>query len=173
MSVTWSRRTQPSCMTNSAITRPGRPLRSSLLPGPCAIRPNATAVPQPSIGRARPLWGRVLLRHLTALFRLGGRGGWPRAQRVGAEPAKGRRLMADQDQASTEPTSDRVLKPVPVTPSRETERPAGRHSTWRKAPTCPETQPGRKSRHDRRDTGRKRRDRGPRAAVRPDTGAEG
>ena len=33
--------------------------------------------------------------------------------------------MADQDRASTEPTSDRVLNPVPVTPSCETERPAG------------------------------------------------
>ena len=33
--------------------------------------------------------------------------------------------MDDQDQASTEPTPDRVLNPVPVTPSRETERPAG------------------------------------------------
>ncbi len=33
--------------------------------------------------------------------------------------------MADQDQASTEPAPDRVLNPVPVTPSRETERPAG------------------------------------------------
>jgi hypothetical protein len=33
--------------------------------------------------------------------------------------------MADQDQASTEPASGRTLNPVPVTPSRETERPAG------------------------------------------------
>jgi hypothetical protein len=33
--------------------------------------------------------------------------------------------MDDQDQASTEPTPDRALDPVPVTPSRETERPAG------------------------------------------------
>ena len=33
--------------------------------------------------------------------------------------------MDDQDQASTEPTPDKVLNPVPVTPSRETERPAG------------------------------------------------
>jgi hypothetical protein len=33
--------------------------------------------------------------------------------------------MYDQDQASTEPTPGRVLNPVPVTPSRETERPAG------------------------------------------------
>ena len=33
--------------------------------------------------------------------------------------------MADQDQASTEPTPDKVLNPVPVTPSRETARPAG------------------------------------------------
>ena len=33
--------------------------------------------------------------------------------------------MADQDQASTEPTPDKVLNPVTVTPSRETERPAG------------------------------------------------
>lgn len=33
--------------------------------------------------------------------------------------------MADQDQASTEPAPDKVLHPVPVTPSRETERPAG------------------------------------------------
>ena len=33
--------------------------------------------------------------------------------------------MDDQDQASTEPTPDRALNPVPVTPSRETERPAG------------------------------------------------
>ena len=33
--------------------------------------------------------------------------------------------MDDQDQASTEPTPGRVLNPVPVTPSRETERPAG------------------------------------------------
>ena len=33
--------------------------------------------------------------------------------------------MDDQDQASTEPTSDGVLDPVPVPPSRETERPAG------------------------------------------------
>jgi hypothetical protein len=33
--------------------------------------------------------------------------------------------MDDQDQASTEPAPDRVLSPVPVTPSRETERPAG------------------------------------------------
>ena len=33
--------------------------------------------------------------------------------------------MADQDQASTEPAPDKVLDPVPVTPSRETERPAG------------------------------------------------
>jgi hypothetical protein len=49
-------------------------------------------------------------------FPSGGRGGWPRAQRVCAQPAKGRRLMANQDQASTEPTPDRVLNPVPVTP---------------------------------------------------------
>jgi hypothetical protein len=33
--------------------------------------------------------------------------------------------MADQDQASIEPTPDKILNPVPVTPSRETERPAG------------------------------------------------
>ena len=33
--------------------------------------------------------------------------------------------MDDQDQASTEPTPGRVISPVPVTPSRETERPAG------------------------------------------------
>jgi PRC-barrel domain len=33
--------------------------------------------------------------------------------------------MADQDQASTELTPGKVLNPVPVTPSRETERPAG------------------------------------------------
>ena len=33
--------------------------------------------------------------------------------------------MADQDEKSTEPTPDKVLHPVPVTPSRETERPAG------------------------------------------------
>ncbi len=33
--------------------------------------------------------------------------------------------MDDQDQASTEPTPDRVLNPVPVTLSRETERPVG------------------------------------------------
>jgi hypothetical protein len=33
--------------------------------------------------------------------------------------------MADQAQASTEPTPGKVLNPVPVTPSRETERPAG------------------------------------------------
>jgi hypothetical protein len=33
--------------------------------------------------------------------------------------------MADQDQTSTKPTPDRILNPVPVTPSRETERPAG------------------------------------------------
>jgi hypothetical protein len=33
--------------------------------------------------------------------------------------------MADQDQASTGAASDRALNPVPVTPSRETERPAG------------------------------------------------
>jgi hypothetical protein len=33
--------------------------------------------------------------------------------------------MDDQDQASTEPPPDTVLNPVPVTPSRETERPAG------------------------------------------------
>jgi PRC-barrel domain protein len=33
--------------------------------------------------------------------------------------------MADQDQANNEPASDRALNPVPVTPSRETERPAG------------------------------------------------
>jgi hypothetical protein len=33
--------------------------------------------------------------------------------------------MADQDQASTELTPDKVLNPVPVTPSREAERPAG------------------------------------------------
>ena len=33
--------------------------------------------------------------------------------------------MDDQDQASTEPTPNGVLDPVPVTPSRETERPAG------------------------------------------------
>jgi hypothetical protein len=33
--------------------------------------------------------------------------------------------MADQDQASTELSPDQVLNPVPVTPSRETERPAG------------------------------------------------
>jgi hypothetical protein len=33
--------------------------------------------------------------------------------------------MAGQDQARTEPTPDKVLNPVPVTPSRETERPAG------------------------------------------------
>ena len=33
--------------------------------------------------------------------------------------------MDNQDQASTEPTPDGVLDPVPVTASRETERPAG------------------------------------------------
>ena len=33
--------------------------------------------------------------------------------------------MAGQDQARTEATPDKVLNPVPVTPSRETERPAG------------------------------------------------
>jgi hypothetical protein len=33
--------------------------------------------------------------------------------------------VADQDQASTERAPDKVLNPVPVTPSRETERPAG------------------------------------------------
>jgi hypothetical protein len=33
--------------------------------------------------------------------------------------------MADHDQASTELTPGKVLNPVPVTPSRETERPAG------------------------------------------------
>jgi hypothetical protein len=33
--------------------------------------------------------------------------------------------MADQAQASTEPTPGKVLNPVPVTSSRETERPAG------------------------------------------------
>jgi hypothetical protein len=33
--------------------------------------------------------------------------------------------MAVQDQASTELTPGKVLNPVPVTPSRETERPAG------------------------------------------------
>ena len=33
--------------------------------------------------------------------------------------------MADQDQASIESTPEKVLDPVPVTPSRETERPAG------------------------------------------------
>lgn len=33
--------------------------------------------------------------------------------------------MADQDQASTEPAPDKVLHPVPVTPYRETDRPAG------------------------------------------------
>ena len=33
--------------------------------------------------------------------------------------------MDDQDQASTEPTPRQVLNPVPVTPSRETQRPAG------------------------------------------------
>jgi hypothetical protein len=33
--------------------------------------------------------------------------------------------MADQDQASTDPAPDKVLSSVPVTPSRETERPAG------------------------------------------------
>jgi hypothetical protein len=51
--------------------------------------------------------------------------GWLRAQRVGGVPAKGRRLMADQDQVSTEPTRAGSPAPVPVTPSRETERPAG------------------------------------------------
>jgi hypothetical protein len=30
-----------------------------------------------------------------------------------------------RQQASTEPTPDKVLNPVPATPSRETERPAG------------------------------------------------
>jgi hypothetical protein len=33
--------------------------------------------------------------------------------------------MADQDQASTGPAPDKVRNPLPVTPSRETERPAG------------------------------------------------
>lgn len=33
--------------------------------------------------------------------------------------------MHGQDQASTEQTPDRVLSPVPVTPSRGTERPTG------------------------------------------------
>jgi hypothetical protein len=33
--------------------------------------------------------------------------------------------MAEQDQASTESAPEKVLDPVPVTPSRETERPAG------------------------------------------------
>jgi hypothetical protein len=33
--------------------------------------------------------------------------------------------MADQAQASTEPTPGKVLNPAPVTPSRQTERPAG------------------------------------------------
>jgi hypothetical protein len=33
--------------------------------------------------------------------------------------------MPDQDQASTGPAPDKVRNPLPVTPSRETERPAG------------------------------------------------
>jgi hypothetical protein len=33
--------------------------------------------------------------------------------------------MADQDQARTEPAPGKVPGPVPVTPSRETQRPAG------------------------------------------------
>jgi hypothetical protein len=53
------------------------------------------------------------------------RNGWHRARRVGGEPTKGRRHMAGQDQARTEATPDKVLNPVPVTPSRETERRAG------------------------------------------------
>lgn len=50
--------------------------------------------------------------------------------------------MDDQDQASTEPTPDRVLNPVPVTPSRETEGPAGLAFDVEKEPACPESQPG-------------------------------
>jgi hypothetical protein len=50
--------------------------------------------------------------------------------------------MADQDQASTEPAPDKVLNPVPVTASRETERPAGLAFDVEKAPTCPGSQPG-------------------------------
>ena len=50
--------------------------------------------------------------------------------------------MANQAQASTEPTPDKVLNPVPITPSRETRGPRGWRSTWRNAPTCPESQPG-------------------------------
>ena len=33
--------------------------------------------------------------------------------------------MTDQDHASTEPACGKVLNPIPVTPSHETERPAG------------------------------------------------
>jgi hypothetical protein len=35
------------------------------------------------------------------------------------------RLMADQDHEHIQPGQDRVHNPVPVTPSRETERPEG------------------------------------------------
>ena len=49
--------------------------------------------------------------------------------------------MADQDQASTEPTPGKVLNPVPVTRPARQRGPQGWHSTWRKAPTCPAVRP--------------------------------
>jgi hypothetical protein len=90
--------------------------------------------------------------------------------------------MADQDQASTDPAPDRVLNPVPVASSRETERPAGLAFDVEKGAGLPgvpagdqtpknpgaapaqemgaawgwpsrRPQPGRKSRQGRRDTG--------------------
>ena len=109
--------------------------------------------------------------------------------------------MADQDHASTESASGKVLNPIPVTRPRDRrERPAGlafdveqgadlpgvpAGDQTPKNPGAvpaqemgggvglafPETQPGRKSRQGRRDTGRKHGDWRPRAAVRPETGA--
>ena len=50
--------------------------------------------------------------------------------------------MADQDQASTEPTPDEVLNRDPsLRPARQSG-PQAWHSTWSKAPTCPGSQLG-------------------------------
>ncbi len=70
------------------------------------------------------------------------RGGWPLAQRVGGEPKKGRDTwpIRTRQAPSRPPTgsSTRYLSPRPVRQSG----PQGWHSTWRKAPTWPESQPG-------------------------------
>ena len=50
--------------------------------------------------------------------------------------------MDDQEPGKHRADPRQVLNPVPVTPSRETERPAGLAFDVEKTPACPESQPG-------------------------------